>query len=108
MTHKIAGASPSDDGTGLGPIQGVLSMPWRLANKKVPSELGRLQLVTLVVTFSVQTGGRQRRVFVHSPAMLARFSLRRWVRGSPGGRARSQRSTVSRSIVVASVSRPTP
>ena len=43
----------------------------------------------------------------HPPAMFFRFSRTLWVSESPGGRTRSQRARVSRSSVIASVSRPT-
>jgi hypothetical protein len=42
----------------------------------------------------------------YAPAMLVRLSRTACVSGSPVGSARSQRASVSRSRVVASVSRP--
>lgn len=53
--------------------------------------------------------GRAHRVpqYRHPPAMLVRLSRTVCLSGSPGGRTRSQRATVSRSSVTASPSRPT-
>jgi hypothetical protein len=61
--------------------------------------LGRLELLGVLAAPRV----RRRQP---SPAMFARLSWRAWMSGSPQGRTRLQRATVSRSRAIAYPTRP--